>query len=81
VKLQHALPLFAAGLLSSCPSEPTSSANDPLSPGETVTSSSVLDEVEVMGADEAHEQAEQEITEENVLDALGDLEKEIGSNP
>lgn len=83
MKLQMIPLLLGAALLAACPSEPTNSDDKPLSPAVSTTeaTSSVLDEVEVMGADEAFDQAEQDITEENVLDALGELEKEIGSKP
>lgn len=82
--------VLALFTLTACPSEPaTESDASPTPEVEAVTPSggdgaantpSVLDDVEVMGADEAAELAEQEIDESNVLDALDDLEKEIGDN-
>jgi len=71
-------------VLTACPSEPQTEEAQSLAPapieGTANQQSSVIDEVEVMGVDEAVQQAEEEINESNVLDALEDLEKEIDGN-
>ncbi|MFT7669545.1 MAG: hypothetical protein ACI8X5_002250 [Planctomycetota bacterium] len=75
------LTFLSFGVLASCPSEPTanqepaSMPNAGVQPGST-EQGSVIDEVEVMGADEAHQAAQNEINDDNVMDVLEDLEKE-----
>lgn len=82
VALLAALPALV--ILTACPSEPEAEPDQALAPtpteGTVGTQESVLDEVEVMGVEEAAQKAEQEIDESNVLDALDDLEKEIDGN-
>ena len=77
-----AIILASLSLLLSCPAEPIAESSDSLQPlagdqeGAT-TAPSVLDDGQVIGVDEAAQKAEQEINEENVMDALNDLEREI----
>lgn len=82
--LQRSAPLLL--LLAACGSEPTT-MDDSISPAPARTGATgateaptVLDEVEVMGADEAAAEAEAAIDESNVLDALEELEQEIGKD-
>ena len=81
--------LVFLGSLASCPSEPYIEADQAVEPsvrsGEVEAAgseaeSSILDEVDVMGSDEAREAAERDIDDSNVLEALEQLEKEIGGN-
>jgi hypothetical protein len=62
-------------LLAGCPSE---SAAPTGGGAESPEAPTVLDEVEVPGLEAAAESAAEEIDEANVLDALDELEGEIG---
>lgn len=72
----------ALTLLAGCPSEPSNNMDDGISPGAVSVEEgeTVLDEVEVMSPEEAMNEATEAIDEDNVLDALEELEKEIGSD-
>ncbi len=75
------LALALSPLLAGCPSESTEQSQQPVAPSaETPTEPSVLDEVEVIGVDEAAAEAEAEIDQANVLDELEALESEIGGD-
>ncbi len=82
--LQRSTPLLL--VLAACGSEPTT-MDDSISPApagtgvnSTTEAPTVIDEVDVMGADEAAAEAEAAIDESNVLDALEELEQEIGKD-
>jgi len=75
------LALSLSPLLAGCPSESTEQSQQPVAPAEAPPAEpSVLDEVDVTGADEAAAEAEAEIDQANVLDELEALESEIGGD-
>jgi hypothetical protein len=67
-------------LMSGCPSESTDGRQEPLGPGEGGAEPTVLDEVVVPGDEAAAEAAADSIDEGNVLEALDELEAEIGGD-
>ncbi|MFT7487062.1 MAG: hypothetical protein ACI9F9_002921 [Candidatus Paceibacteria bacterium] len=79
--------LLGAALLAGCPSDPSPGQQSPeaLVPGSATATpasatGSILDEVNVMSPEEALDEATQSINEENVLDELNALEREISEN-
>lgn len=67
-------------LVSGCPSESTDGRQEPLGADEAGAEPTVLDEVVVPGDEAAAEAAADSIDEENVLEALEELEAEIGGD-
>ena len=72
------LALLAAPLLAGCPSESTEHSETPVTPANSAPQEpTVIDEVEILGADEVAAEAEAEIDEDNVLEELEALEADI----
>lgn len=70
--------LLVGPLLAGCPSETTEHSETPVLPADTTPEEpTVIDEVDILGADEVAAEAEAEIDEDNVLDELEALESEI----